>query len=272
MIHQVLKDSKKVVIKIGSNTLSNKNGTINKEFFKDLAAQISELQKRGKQIVVVSSGARIAGVSTLGKWKRKDDMHYKQALCSIGQVELMDSYRRALKDYDILIGQILLTGDDFSDSNRTLRIRNTLFTLLDENVVPIINENDSVSIDELEQEVKIGDNDNLAALTASLWNADLLLIMSDIDGVFDRDPSSFSDAELLEVVHDSDRVINSIEVGEKGSFGTGGIVTKIDAARTVNEYGIPMILANGKESGIITKLLNGEGRGTVFIPHENQGR
>ena len=269
MLQQVLKDSRKVVIKIGSNTMSQQNGTINKEFFKDLAYQISELQKSGKQVVVVSSGARLAGLATLGKWKRKEDMHYKQALCSIGQVELMDSYRRALKEYDILIGQILLTGEDFSDSNRTLRIRNTLFTLLDENVVPIINENDSVSVEEMEQEVKIGDNDNLAALTATLWNADLLFIMSDIDGVFDKDPASSPRAQLLEVVRDSDQVINSIEVGEKGSFGTGGIVTKINAARTVNEYGIPMILANGKQPGIIIKLLKGDARGTVFIPSEN---
>jgi glutamate 5-kinase len=178
----------------------------------------------------------------------------------------MESYRRELKEYNHLIGQILLTGDDFSDSKRTLRIRNTLFTLLDEGVIPIINENDSVSVDELEQEVKIGDNDNLAALTATLWNADLLFILSDIDGVFDKDPASSSNAKLLEVVHDSDKVLNSIEIGEKGSFGTGGIITKIDAARKVNDYGIPMILANGKQSNIILRLLDGELRGTVFLP------
>ncbi|OQY33787.1 MAG: glutamate 5-kinase [Spirochaetaceae bacterium 4572_59] len=269
MLQQVLKNSRKVVIKIGSNTLSHNDGTINQDFFKDLAFQISELQKDGKQIVVVSSGARIAGLSTLGKWKRKEDMHYKQALCSIGQVELMDSYRRVLKEYGILIGQILLTGDDFSDTNRTLRIRNTLFTLLDEGVVPIINENDSVSVAEIVQEVKIGDNDNLAALTASLWNADLLLIMSDIDGVFDKDPGTCSDAKLLEVVRDSEKVLNSIEVGDTGSFGTGGIVTKIDAARKVNDYGIPMILLNGRKTGIISKIISGEEtRGTVFLPNE----
>ena len=263
MLQQIMINSKKVVIKIGSNTLSCDDGTLSRDFFQDLASQIAELQNMGKQVVVVSSGARIAGVSTLGKWKRKEDMHYKQALCSIGQVELMDSYRKVLKEYGILIGQILLTGDDFSDSNRTLRIRNTLFTLLDEGVVPIINENDTVSV----EEIKIGDNDNLAALTAALWNADLLLIMSDIDGVFDKDPSSSKDAQLLEVVHDSDKVINSIEVGDKGSFGTGGIVTKIEAARKVNDYGIPMVLTNGRVPGIISKLLKGEARGTVFLPN-----
>ena len=269
MLQQIMIESKKVVIKIGSNTLSKGDGTINHDFFTDLARQIADLKNDGKQIVVVSSGARLAGLSTLGKWKRKEDLHYKQALCSIGQVELMDSYRRVLKEYGIHIGQILVTGEDFSDPQRTLRIRNTLFTLLDEGVVPIINENDSVSVDEIEQEVKIGDNDNLSALTANLWNADLLLTMSDIDGVFNKDPSTNSDAQLLEVVYDSDQVLNSIEVGEKGAFGTGGIVTKIDAARKVNEYGIPMILVNGKKPGIIASLKTGEARGTVFLPDES---
>jgi len=262
MLQEVLKNSRKVVVKIGSNTLSRDDGTLNRDFFKDLADQINTLRKLGCQIVIVSSGARIAGVSTLGKWKRKEDLHYKQALCSIGQVELMDSYRKELKEYGFVIGQILLTKDDFIDPNRTLNIRNTLFTLLDEGVIPIINENDSVSVDE----IKIGDNDNLAALTANLWNADLLLIMSDIDGVYDKDPSNSKDAVLLEVVKDSGSLINRIEIGNKGSFGTGGIVTKIEAAVKVNEYGIPMILANGKKAHLIQNLLSGDQKGSVFLP------
>ncbi len=262
MLQQVLSNSRKVVLKIGSNTLSREDGTLNREFFKDLAEQISILRKNNCQVVVVSSGARIAGVSTLGKWKRKEDLHYKQALCSIGQVELMDSYRKELREYGFNIGQILLTRDDFTDSNRTLNIRNTLFTLLDEGVIPVINENDSVSVDE----IKIGDNDNLAALTANLWNADLLLIISDIDGVYDKDPTGNPDALLLEQVRDAHDLVNRIEIGEKGDFGTGGIATKIEAAHRVNEYGIPMILANGKKPHLITGLLDGSIKGTVFIP------
>ena len=262
MLQQVLNNSRKVVLKIGSNTLSREDGTLNHDFFKDLAEQISILRKNGCQVVVVSSGARIAGVSTLGKWKRKEDIHYKQALCSIGQVELMESYRKELREFGFNIGQILLTRDDFTDSNRTLNIRNTLFTLLDEGVIPVINENDSVSVDE----IKIGDNDNLAALTANLWNADLLLIISDIDGVYDKDPSSNPNAKLLEQVQDAHELVNRIEIGSKGSFGTGGIVTKIEAAHRVNEYGIPMILANGKKEHLITGLMNGSIKGTVFIP------
>jgi len=122
--------------------------------------------------VLVSSGARIAGLSTIGKWERKRDLHYKQALCAVGQVELMEAWRRAFEAQGIHIGQLLLTRDDFSDDLRTLNMRNTLFTLVDEGVVPIINENDSVCVDE----IKIGDNDNLAALTAVLWSADLLIL------------------------------------------------------------------------------------------------
>ena len=262
MLQDVLKNSRKVVVKIGSNTLSCPDGTLNRHFFKGLAEQINTLRMQGCQIIIVSSGARIAGVSTLGKWNRKEDLHYKQALCSIGQVELMDSYRKELKEYGFVIGQILLTKEDFNDPNRTLNIRNTLFTLLDEGVIPIINENDSVSVDE----IKIGDNDNLAALTANLWNADLLLILSDIDGVYDKDPGASPDAKLLEVIHDSADLISRIEVGQKGSFGTGGITTKIEAAMKVNEYGIPMILANGKKENLINSLLNGTAKGTVFLP------
>ncbi|QEN07380.1 glutamate 5-kinase [Oceanispirochaeta crateris] len=262
MLQDVLKNSKKVVVKIGSNTLSRPDGTLNRDFFKDLAGQIHLLREEGRQVIIVSSGARIAGVSTLGKWNRKEDLHYKQALCSIGQVELMDSYRKELKEYAVVIGQILLTKEDFTDPNRTLNIRNTIFTLLDEGVIPIINENDTVSVDE----IKIGDNDNLAALTANLWNADLLLIMSDIDGVYDKDPSKSPDAKLLEVIQDSSKLISRIEVGNKGSFGTGGITTKIEAAIKVNEYGIPMILANGKKEHIVSNLLKGTAKGTVFLP------
>lgn len=262
MLQKVLNNSKKVVLKIGSNTLSRDDGTLNRDFFKDLASQINTLKARGCQVVIVSSGARIAGVSTLGKWKRKEDLHYKQALCSIGQVELMDSYRKELKEFGFVIGQILLTRDDFTDPNRTLNIRNTLFTLLDEGVIPIINENDSVSVDE----IKIGDNDTLAALTANLWNADLLLLMSDIDGVFDKDPGQHSDAKLLEVIKEAGSLSQKIEVGKKSEFGTGGILTKIEAACKVNDYGIPMILANGKRKNLIPGLLDGTLPGTIFIP------
>ena len=143
-IKEVFENARKIVIKIGSNTLANQDGKINLDFMDELASQCAELIKSGKQIVLVSSGAQVAGVSTLDRWARKKDIHYRQALCAIGQVELMDHWRKAFSQYGYHIGQLLLTKEDFLDPHRTLNMRNTLFTLVDEGVVPIINENDSV--------------------------------------------------------------------------------------------------------------------------------
>lgn len=262
MIADVMRDSKKIVIKIGSNTLANADGSVNKEFLKELSEQVHALMKLGKQIVIVSSGARIAGVATIGKWMRKEDLHYKQALCAIGQVELMDAYRKAFGIHELHVGQMLLTREDFSSGKRTLNIRNTLFTLLDEGVVPVINENDTVSV----EEIKIGDNDTLAALTANLWNADLLILFSDIDGLYNKNPNEYEDAVLIEEVTDLDQMMETIEVGTSNSFGTGGIVTKLEAARKVNKYGIPMILTNGKNKNILNHILEGTVKATIFLP------
>ncbi|WP_026476094.1 glutamate 5-kinase [Alkaliphilus transvaalensis] len=260
MVSEVIKESKKIVIKIGSNTLSNEDGTINHEFLKELCHQVSQLTQEGKQVAIVTSGARIAGIGQINRWSRREDMNYKQALCAIGQVELMSAYGRHFHDYGLHVGQLLLTREDFFDKTRTLNIRNTLFTLVDEGVIPIINENDTVSV----EEIKIGDNDTLAALSASLWNADLLILLSDIDGIYNKNPKEHRDAQLLEIVENIDDMINSIEIGETNSFGTGGITTKIEAARIVNRYGIPMILANGKKENIILNLLNNEYPATIF--------
>jgi glutamate 5-kinase len=172
----------------------------------------------------------------------------------------MIAYKEYFWDYGIHVGQMLLTREDFADHNRNIHIRNTLFTLVDENVVPIINENDSVSVDE----IKIGDNDTLGALTANLWNADLLIVMSDIDGVFNKNPKDYPDAELIEEVYDIDNLLMEIDINGKSSFGTGGIETKLSAARMVNKYGTPMILVNGKRKDILTNALAGKERGTVF--------
>lgn len=262
MVSAYIKASKKIVIKVGSNTLSNSDGTINKEFFDRFSKQIKFLIDQDKKVVIVSSGARIAGVATIGKWMRKEDIHYKQALCAIGQVELMDAYRKSFNKQNLHIGQMLLTREDFQDRNRTLNIRNTLFTLIDEGVIPVVNENDTVCV----EEIKIGDNDTLAALTANLWNADLLILFSDIDGVFNKNPKEYEDAHLLETVVDIDEDLKDIKIGKMNDFGTGGIMTKIEAARKVNNFGIPMILANGKKENIILNLLQKEEKATLFLP------
>lgn len=261
MLSEIMKKSRKIVIKIGSNTLSNEDGTINHDFTEELCKQVSFLMEQGKQVAIVTSGARIAGISRTNKWSRKEDMNYKQALCAIGQVELMSAYNSHFSEHGIFIGQLLLTREDFFDKTRTLNIRNTLFTLVDEGIVPIINENDTVSV----EQIKIGDNDTLAAYTASLWNADLLILLSDIDGIYDKNPKEYEDAKLVEEVRNIDQMLEEIEIGESNSFGTGGITTKIEAARIVNRYGIPMILANGKTEDILMKLYNNETKATIFV-------
>ena len=173
-IAKLIKNSRKIVIKIGSNTLAKADGTQNIEFMENFARQCKALIEQGKQLILVSSGAQVSGVSTVKEWARKKDVHFRQALCSIGQVELMAQWRKAFGKQDLHIGQLLLTKDDFGNDLRSLNIRNTLFTLVDEGVVPIINENDSVAIEEF----SIGDNDNLSALTSILWSADLLILFS----------------------------------------------------------------------------------------------
>ncbi|HVI41198.1 MAG TPA: glutamate 5-kinase [Anaerovoracaceae bacterium] len=260
-IGDLIQDSRKIVIKIGSNVLSDDDGAVNKETLNNIVEQVTELIKQGKHVIIVSSGAGICGVAAINKWSRRGDINYKQALCAIGQVELMNAYKEFFGYNDIHVGQMLLTREDFGDHIRTLNIRNTLFTLVDEGVVPIINENDSVSV----EEIKIGDNDTLGALTANLWNADLLIIMSDIDGVFDKNPKDDKNAELIEEVYDIDGLLTEIDSRGKSSFGTGGIVTKIQAARKVNEYGIPMLLVNGKRKDILTNAVNAAEKGTIFF-------
>ena len=231
MIDETIRNSHKIVIKIGSSTLTNEDGFIDKDFIENLALQIETLRSIGKQVVIVSSGARIAGVSTIGKWSRKEDIHYKQALCAIGQVELMDSYRRIFGKHNMHIGQILLTKEDLINSNRTLNIRNTLFTLIDEGVVPIINENDTVCV----EEIKIGDNDVLAAHSTVVWGGDLLILFSDIDGIYNKNPNENQDAELIEEIRNIEELENNISMDSKSSFGTGGSSTKVKVAKIVTK-------------------------------------
>ncbi len=259
-INESLKKARKIAIKIGSNTLAKADGTINTEFMAEFAQQCGALIKEGKQIILISSGAQVAGVSTTKEWARKKDVHYRQALCAIGQVELMHQWRKAFQKQELHIGQLLLTKDDFKNEHRSLNIRNTLFTLEDEGVVPIINENDSVSFDE----IKIGDNDNLSALTAILWSADMLILFSDIDGVYSDNPKTNPNAKLIESVKNISELRKSIKIGETNAFGTGGIETKLQAAEKVNEYGIQMLLANGGKEKALSRLFEDDAVATLF--------
>ncbi len=258
----MLDKCKKIVIKIGSNTLTDENGRVNEQFISSLTEQVSKLIDSGKEVVIVSSGAKVAGVSAIDKWSRKEDMHYKQALCAIGQVHLLETYRKNFEKYGIHIAQMLLTRDDFTQDNRVLNIRNTLFTLLDEGVVPVINENDTVCIEEL----KIGDNDTLAALTCKIWNADLLVILSDIDGLYNKNPKDHKDAVLLSKVDDIDSVFGEVETSGTNAFGTGGIKTKLQAAKLCNDYEIPMVLTHGTRENAVLRLFTDDIPHTLFVP------
>ncbi|MCQ2611789.1 MAG: glutamate 5-kinase [Treponema sp.] len=260
-IASIIKDARKIVIKIGSNTLAKADGTQNVEFMQNFARQCKALIDMGKQIVVVSSGAQVSGVSTLKEWARKKDVHFRQALCAIGQVELMSQWRKAFAAYDLHIGQLLFTKEDFENDHRSLNIRNTLFTLVDEGVVPIINENDSVSTDEF----AIGDNDNLSALTSILWSSDLLILFSDIDGIYTDNPKTNPKAQLIPTVSNISELRAQITIGGTNAFGTGGIETKIQAAEKTTAYGIPLLLANGSVESILDKCTEGTAAGTVFL-------
>ena len=264
-IQQVIKDSRKIVIKIGSNTLAKKDGTINVDFMQSFARQCAELKATGKQIILVSSGAQVAGLSAISGWAHKKDVHYRQALCAIGQVELMNKWTQAFASKGLHVAQLLLTKDDFEDDHRTLNIRNTMFTLVDENVIPIINENDSVAFDE----IRIGDNDNLSALSAILWSADLLILFSDIDGIYTDNPKTNPDAALIESVSDIKQLRTQITIGSTNSFGTGGIATKIEAAEKTTASGIPLVLANGSHDNALTSLADGTIKGTLFTADED---
>ncbi len=259
-VSEVLQDSRKIVIKIGSNVISD-DGKVNKATLHNIVEQASALIRDRRQVVIVSSGAGICGVGAINKWQRRGDMNYKQALCAIGQVELMMAYREFFADYGMHVAQILLTAEDFSSDERLLHIRNTLFTLIDEGVVPIVNENDTVSVDE----IMIGDNDNLGALTANLWNADALVLLSDIDGIFDKDPKTHDDAALIETVTDIGQLREDIDITGKSDFGTGGIETKLQAAERAGEVLIPTLLLNGKQPDVLLNALEGKSRGTAFI-------
>ena len=261
MIARLIEESRKIVLKFGSNTLTAGEGKLNPTLLDQFAGQIAALMKSGKQIVVVSSGARAAGVSTMEKWGRKKDIHYKQALCAVGQVELMGAWRRAFEKYGLHVAQILLTQEDFGDPIRTLNMRNTLFTLEDERIIPIINENDTVSV----EEIKIGDNDTLAALSAILWSADLLVLFSDIDGLYTKNPKEFPDAELVEEVRNIEEVRKMVSIGSPNNMGTGGIDTKISAAEKTVPYGISTIISNGSRPRALEALAAGKQQGTAFL-------
>ena len=252
---------KRIVIKIGTNVLEDNFGKLDYETIESLVEDISKIRKQGKDIIVVTSGAIGAGMAELNLAKKPRDIKIKQACAAIGQSIIMSKYKEFFNKNSIKVAQILITYDDFSDRKRYLNLRNSLNTLLDLKVVPIINENDPVSINEIGP--SFGDNDRLSALVASKIEADALYILTVVDGLYDKDPK-YKDAKIVKEVFDFDKIRNLS--GKSSSLGIGGIGSKIAAAKIAASSGILTIIANGKRKNTVSDLINGKELGTAFYP------
>jgi glutamate 5-kinase len=251
----------KLVIKIGSNLLASEEGLDGRSLSR-LVADISEVHSMGHSVLVVSSGAIAAGMKKLGLKKRPQDIRHKQAAAAVGQSSLMWAYEKSFSKYDKKVAQVLLTRDAFGDRKRYINAKNTLLTLLDYNVIPIINENDTVAVDE----IRFGDNDQLASMVAGLINADRLIILSDVEGLYTADPSKDKNAKLISKVEElTDDIIN-LARPTTGVHGTGGMYSKVLAAKRTLQYGIPVNIISGRKKGLIQRVIKGEEVGTEFIP------
>jgi glutamate 5-kinase len=256
----------RIVLKVGSQVLTAKGKSLSQAVFDRLARELSAAKKKGYEMVIVSSGAIAAGMARLGLLEKPKTIPQKQAAAAIGQSALMWNYERAFTCYGEKVAQVLLTRDDLSNRRRYLNARNTLLTLLGLGVIPIINENDTVVV----EEIKFGDNDNLSALVTSLVNADLLIILSDIDGLYDRDPRLSKNAKLIPLVRQVTTEMEKKASGTLSPISIGGMVTKLQAARKAALFGVPMILANGMVEGILERIFQAEDVGTLFTSEVNK--
>ena len=254
-------EKKRVVIKVGTSTLTYDTGKINIRRIELLSQVISDLNHSGCEVVLVSSGAVGVGVSKLGFTKRPDTVRGKQAASAVGQSELMSMYGKFFAEFGCQVAQILITKNVLEDDERRTNAVNAFRTLFDWHVVPIVNENDVISTAEIE----FGDNDTLSAVVAELIGADLLIILSDIDGLFDKDPASNEDAKLIPVVECVTDDLMKSAGGAGTSRGTGGMVTKLIAAKCAMEAGVDMIITNGRNPKAVYDILDGKSVGTRFI-------
>lgn len=258
--YEDIKKASRIVVKVGTSTLTYGTGKMNVKRIGTLARTLSDLHNSGKEIILVSSGAIGIAVGKLGLSKKPDDTNKRQALAAVGQCELMYLYDKMFSEYNNTIAQILLTKDDLAIPRRKRNTQSTFNELLAMGIIPIVNENDTVATDEIE----IGDNDNLSALVAELVNADLLVMFSDIDGLFDSDPHHNPDAKVIPVVTDIPSV-RRVASGAGSSRGTGGMITKLDAAERATSAGINMIISNGANISAIYDIIDGKPVGTLFV-------
>lgn len=253
--------AKRAVVKVGSNVLTADDG-LNLKAMRSIARQICKLIDNGLEVILVSSGAMASGVKKIGLVKRPDELPKRQAVAAIGQAGLMMEYEKAFGRYNQKVAQILLTSEDLASRKRYLNARNTLNTLLSWQVVPIVNENDTVWI----EEIKLGDNDNLAAMITLLMDADVMVNLTDIDGLYTQDPRAYPQAELITTVSRITKETERFAGDIPGALGTGGMISKIKAARKVNSAGVPMVIARGDKPDILIKLFDGQKHGTYFVP------
>lgn len=263
-----LQNSKRIVIKVGTSTLTHETGRMNLLRMDRLSMAIAELMNRGHEVVLVSSGAIGVGMGKLSMKERPRVMGMKQALAAIGQCELMNIYSKMFSSYNQIVAQVLLTKNDVEDDIKRKNIENTFEHLLEKHVLPIVNENDTVSTDEISSMEHFGDNDTLSAVVAKLVHADLLIILSDIDGFYNADPRENKECSLIDTVTEINDYIWNCAGGEGSKLGTGGMVTKLNAADIVTNSGIHMVLANGSNPFIIFDIVRGENVGTLFVAKE----
>ena len=259
----LLRSIKRSVVKVGSGVLTGSNG-LNMAVIDQLTTDICALRKEGMEVILVSSGAIAAGLRKMGVSKRPQSLSQQQAVAAIGQSSLIMAYEEAFGSHGYKVAQILLTRDDLTHRRRYLNARNTLFTLLSWKIIPIINENDTVVVDE----IKFGDNDNLSAMVTNLTESQILVNLTNIDGLYDKDPRTHSDATFLEVVEKVDRRLTRSASSIPGFLGTGGMATKVRAAQNMALRGVPTIIANGLKPNILNRIFSGKKEGTLFLPRE----
>ncbi|MDP2647306.1 MAG: glutamate 5-kinase [Desulfobacterales bacterium] len=251
--------ARRIIVKVGSGVLTGEDG-LNLKIVRSLSRQICRLIDQGLEVILVTSGAMACGIKKMALKKRPDEIPKRQASAAIGQAGLILEYEKAFEKHHKKVAQILLTSDDLFNRKRYLNARNTIHTLLSWKVVPIINENDTVIV----EEIKFGDNDNLSALIALLMDADILINLTDIDGLYTKDPRKHPDAELIGEITTITRELENFASGISGTLGMGGMLSKIRAAKKVTAAGIPMVIANGKTPDILIRLFSGEKHGSFF--------
>ncbi|BEP30070.1 glutamate 5-kinase [Helicovermis profundi] len=261
-----IKKVKRLVIKLGTSTLTYDNGLLNYSRIEQLVRNIADISNRGIEVTLVSSGAIAAGFGKMGFTEKPKNLPDKQASAAIGQVALLHIYQKLFLEYNKTIGQILLNSEDMSNRKRFLNAKNTFLSLFQHKIIPIINENDAVVV----EEIKVGDNDSLSAMVSSLIEADLLIILSDIDGLYTDNPRKNINAKLIEVVPEINDKVLALANGEGTNLGTGGMDTKLKAGKIVNSYGADMIIANGSSENVLIDIMNGKNIGTIFLGRDKK--